>query len=146
MARIRIGLAITALVIIGGFVGGCEEGQATNSPPDVKMQRLFAAENEQLKSENEKLKGNIEQLKQQLEQCDKQRQDWQNKAQTEIKESIDGILKAGVEQNAALNNEIEQLKEEIAKLKGQQPAEQQPAIEQPKENEPNTTEEKPKML
>ena len=147
--------AIVTAVLIGALAGGCQEGQetsagSTSSPQDVKMHRLIAAENSQLKAENENLRGQTEQLKQQLAKSEEERKMWQDKAEREIKENVEGIMKIQLEENIKLTTEIEQLQAEVAKLKGESASEPQAIPEQPKENEePNTVEpkgeEKPEM-
>jgi len=103
MTRTGAGLAIVAAVCIGAWAGGCQEEQA----PDVKMNRLISAENIQLKKE-------IEALKKQINQC--------GEAQKEHQAQIEKIQSMSISANVSMNAEIERLKAEIARLKGQSPA------------------------
>ena len=124
-------------IFMGIMVGGCQEEEKT----DVKMHRLIAAENTQLKGENENLKGQTEQLRQQLAKSEEERKMWQDKSERQIKENVEGIMLIQLEENIKLTREIEQLQAEVAKLKGQIASEPQAIPEQPKENEePNIVE------
>jgi predicted RNase H-like nuclease (RuvC/YqgF family) len=130
MTKTGMSLAVAAVVLVSLSFGGCQEEQAS---PEVKIHRLIAAENSQLKGENENLKGQIEQLKQQLGRCEEEKQSWKHKAEVEIKENVEGILNTAMEQNVAQRDEIERLQAEIAKLKGERTPETEGTPEQLKE-------------
>jgi cell division protein FtsB len=131
--RIAASMGIITLVL----AAGCEKQEKA----DIKMTRLIAAENEQLTAENEKLKSQVEQLKQELAKSEEERQKWKDKAEREIKENVEGIMKLQLEQNIKLTKEIEQLQAEIARLKGETATEPQAIPEEP--NEGAGEEEKP---
>jgi TolA-binding protein len=113
--------------------GGCEEEQA-NLPQDVKTARLISAENIQHKHEIEQLKKQIEEQKQQLDKCNKERQEWQTKAEKGLQEEVAKMTSISMEGQAQVAAENEQLKAEIARLKGEKPEAPAPP-EAPESNE-----------
>ena len=78
MKNERVSLAIIVTVIIGVWVGGCQEqqqassGELANLPQDADTFRIIAAENRQLKAEIETLKTQIELDKKFIEQGNQQ--------------------------------------------------------------------------
>jgi len=107
---------------------GCQE-QGLSSE---KKSRLIAAENVQLKKEIEQHDKEIEKLKklhdeeierqeELLTRCLQEKESWKQKAQQNIKEQVDSVLAAVVDDNAKLREEIKNLKAQIEKLKTEAP-------------------------
>ena len=139
MTRTKVGLAIAAAVVIGALGGGCQEEQASQ---DVKLHRLIAVENRQLKAEIENLKKQIEEQKQEIAKCEQEKQkitqhsrEIEGRQTGEIIGQFKNVMSATIKKNAELRAEIEQLKAELAKLKGEETAE-----EKSDQNEPGAAE------
>ncbi len=131
------GLILKALALtVGVFVvlgAGCQ----TQESPDAKKSRLIAAENMRLEKELAQRGKEIERLKtqhdkqmkqqqEQLTKCLERRAALEKQLQENVKEQVESVLTAVVEENAKLQQEIKQLKAEIEKLRGQTQAEPKP--------------------
>ncbi|MBN2020824.1 MAG: hypothetical protein JW749_11445 [Sedimentisphaerales bacterium] len=134
MTKASMGLAVVMVTLISLSVTGCQEEQVLQ---DEKTYRLIGAENIRLMGENEKLIGQINRLSQALAKCEEEKQTYKHRAEVEIKENVEGILKAAMDQNVAQRDEIERLQAEIAKLKGEAGSETEATPDQPYQEEPN---------
>ena len=116
---------VLAVGIVVMLIAGCDEEQ---NLPDMKRNRLIAAENMRLTKELERRDKEIkkqkelhnkknEQQQTLLEKCLKEKNAWKEKAQQNIQEQVDKVLVAVMEQNAKLREENESLKAQIEKLK-----------------------------
>ena len=115
------------LLVIGVAImssAGCQEQEL----PSEKKSRLIAAENIELKKQLEQRDGQIEQLKKQhekqiqqqedrLAKCLKRKETVEKQLREGVKEQVDDVLSAVVEENAKLREEIKNLKAEIEKLR-----------------------------
>jgi len=115
------------LFVIGVAVAlsaGCQEEELIGA----KKSRVIAAENIQLKKDLEQRDQEIEKLKklhdkqakqqeELLTKCLQEKETWKQKAQQNIKEQVDSVLTAVVDDNAKLREEIKNLKSQIEKLK-----------------------------
>ena len=122
-------LAVGIVVIM--LIAGCDEEQNLSSTKSaVKKHQLIAAENMRLKKELEQRDKEIKRqkelhdkkIKQQqtlLEKCLKEKNAWKERAQQNIKEQVDKVLAAVMEQNAKLRDENETLKAQIEQLKAE---------------------------
>ncbi len=123
-------IVATACCTIGCvLLCGCEEANTS----DVKMHRLIAAENSQLRAqlqaETQKRDKEIKDLKDQLGQCEQEKQVWQDKADKALKEQIDGMIGIVMDEANNLKQENENLKARIKELEGQtgpSPAKEKP--------------------
>ena len=117
-------VVISAAIVAGA---GCQEEQQT---PSVKKARLVAAENIKLKKQLEQRDQEIEELKrkysrelqeqkQRLSECLKQKEDLQQQLREGMKERVEAVLSAVVEDNAKLRQEIKDLKAQITELRKQ---------------------------
>ena len=127
MTKTNAGLVIVAAMFIGAWVGGCEEDAA----PDVKANRLISAENRQLKTEIGNLKIQIEQQKQQLNRCEEEKKVWEYKAGKGLEESSTKTMEMLMSADKERSDEIERLKAEVAKLKGEKPSKSKAVEEKP---------------
>jgi len=122
------GFAVLLFANLIALIAGCEEANQS----DVKKHRLIAAENKQLQAqlqaETQRRDKEIQKLKDQLAQSEKERQDYQLKTEKErqdceqvvenaIKERIEGVLSAAMDEASKVNEENERLKAEIKQLK-----------------------------
>lgn len=114
-------LAVGLVVILGA---GCQE----QGLPGEKKSRLIAAENIQLQKELEQhvkeiksLKKQhdkeIKQLKDELTNCQKKKEALEKQLQENVKEKVDDVLSAVLDENTKLREEIKNLKAQIEKLK-----------------------------
>ena len=117
---------IVAIGVVIMLITGCAEQE----PPDMKKSRLIAAENLELKKQLEQHNKEIEKIKQMHEEsikeqqklladCLQEKDSWKNKSQQKIREQVDRVLDAVMEQNAKLREENEKLKEQIEQLQTQ---------------------------
>jgi DNA anti-recombination protein RmuC len=124
-------VVITVALVV---VAGCQEEQQT---PGVKKARLIAAENIKLKKQLEQRDQEIEKLKrrysaelqkqqEKLSECLKQKDDLRQQLKEGMKERVEDVLSAVVEDNAKLRREIKGLKTQITELRKQVEAEAQP--------------------
>jgi chromosome segregation ATPase len=129
------GLILRALALtIGAFIvlgAGCQ----TQESPDAKKSRLIAAENMRLEKELAQRGRDIERLKtqhdkemkqqqEQLTKCLERKAALEKQLQENVKEQVESVLTAVVEENAKLQQEIKALKAQIEKL--QEPIEAKP--------------------
>lgn len=121
---------ILAVVVTGLLMAGCEEEQAS---ADVKMHRLIAEENRQLKKQMDTLKSQMQQQKEQLSQCEQERQKYKENFDETLEERIDQLMTISSQATSELMAEIERLKAELAKLKEPGPAEVMQEQKQEKE-------------
>ena len=117
------------MVVIGivfVLIAGCVQQE----PMNVKMSRIVAAENMELKEELRQQDWEIKTLKEQYEQQIKDLEEtivglkeqikaWEEKSRQNVRDQVEGVLDVVVEQNAELKAMNEQLKEEIEQLKKQ---------------------------
>ena len=115
------------VVLIGAamvLIAGCA-GQRASS--DVKQSRTLAAENIELKKQLHQCKEELETLKarhaeeinnqkQLLETCQRDQEIWKQKAQQNIREQAQSVLKAVMEDNTRLREENNELKTQIEQL------------------------------
>lgn len=113
-----------AIVIVMLSIVGCGQPET----PNDRMSRLIAVENSRLKKELELYKSQIERLTMQhnletkkqeklLADCIQERESWKKKAQQNVKNQVEGVFDAVMEQNAKLIEENKKLKAEIEKLR-----------------------------
>ncbi len=134
--------AAAGVVMIAAFMVGCGEQESSQ----VRIHQLIAEENRQLRAQMDidkqkndiaiqQLQSQIKTLTEQLSKCEQQKQMWQDRADKGMKEQVDAVLTAALEQNAKMKAEIERLKGELAKLKeaGKMPAAIEKAPEANKE-------------
>ncbi|MFQ6034668.1 MAG: hypothetical protein ACE5NM_02330 [Sedimentisphaerales bacterium] len=125
----KIFILAIGLAIVAG--AGCQSTGRLSAEQELsieKKSRLIAAENIQLKKkleqrdkEIQKLKKQydkeIKQLKEELTKCQKQKEILEKRLKKGVKEQVDEVLTAVVEENAKLHKEIKELKTQIEKLK-----------------------------
>ncbi|MCJ7779005.1 MAG: hypothetical protein MUP16_11925 [Sedimentisphaerales bacterium] len=92
------------------LIAGCSE---QNTSSEVRKSRLIAA---QLKKQSEQLSKEIEEQKELLAKCLEEKK-IATQPQESVKEQMDSLLTAAMEQNAELRDENEKLKMEIRELK-----------------------------
>ena len=123
MKRAARKIFVLAVCVVVMLIVGC--GQ--QAPPGVKKSRLIAAENMQLKRELEQCNHEIEKLielhnkeikKQEklLAKCLEEKESWKQKARQNVRNQVEGVFDAVMEQNAKLLEENEKLKAQIEKL------------------------------
>ncbi len=134
------------LIIVVGIILMLISGCAQQEQMDVKMSRLVAAENMKLKEELRQQDWEIESLKEQYEQQVKKLEDmiaeykeqikaWEEKSRQNVRDQVEGVLDAVVEQNAKLKAENMLLREEVKELK-----KQLASPDEPEENEESVPE------
>jgi hypothetical protein len=117
-------LAVGTIVVM--LIAGCQEQEQI----DAKKSRVIAAENMELKKELGQRGKEIEKLKELhskeikrqeglLAKCQEEKKLWQDKADENIKEQVSEILTVVMEQNSKLQEENENLKAQIDKLKSE---------------------------
>lgn len=123
---IRKGFVLAVSVVVIMLIAGCEEQQQQNA----KKSRLIAAENMQLKKELERLSNDIEELKELhgkeiekreelLAKCLEEKETWKEKSRQNIRNQVNGVLDAIMEQNAKLREKNEKLKAQVEQLEAQ---------------------------
>ena len=116
-------LVVSVVVML---IAGCEEQQL----PSEKKSRLIAAENMQLNKELERRSKDIEGLKELhdmeiqkqeklLAKCLEEKETWKEKSRQNIRNQVNGVVDAIMEQNAKLRRENEKLKAQIEQLEAQ---------------------------
>ena len=96
-------------------------------PPSVKQSRAIAAENIEIKKQLERRDREIETLKEQYEKeikkqkklfadCQQEKEDWKNKARQNIRNQVEPVLDAVVDETAKLREENTKLKAQIEQL------------------------------
>jgi len=119
------GFVLVVSVVVVMLIAGCEEQQL----PSAKKSRLIAAENMQLKKELERYSKEIEGLKELhdreiekqeklLAKCLDEKETWKEKSRQNIRNQVNGVVDAIMDQNAKLRRENEKLKAQIEKLRG----------------------------
>ncbi|MHC4488668.1 MAG: hypothetical protein ACYSW7_05760 [Planctomycetota bacterium] len=114
---------VVSVVVVVMLIAGCEEQQL----PSAKKSRLIAAENMQLKKELERRSEDIERLKELhdreiqkqeklLAKCLEEKETWKEKSRQNIRNQVNGVVDAIMEQNAKLRRENEKLKAQIEEL------------------------------
>jgi len=117
---------IVVVGIVLMLISGCTQQESTS----IKMSRLVAAENMKLKEELRQQDWEIETLKEQHEQQVKKLEEmiteykgqikvWEEKSRQNVRDQVESVLDAVVEQNAELRVENKQLREDIEKLKAE---------------------------
>jgi outer membrane murein-binding lipoprotein Lpp len=115
---------VLGIVVVTIWITGCAQPE----PMNVKMSRVIAAENMQLKEDLRKSDWEIKNLKElHAEQVDKleklieeykgQVKIWEEKSRQNIRNQVKDILDVVLERNAELREEIKALKEDNEKLK-----------------------------
>ena len=108
------------------LIAGC----AGQESPSVKQGRALAAENIELRKQLEQRDTEIEKLTQRhsdelkkqqdlLEKCEQEKQTWKAKAQQNIRDQVQGVLDAVMEENVKLREENKALKTQIEELQAQ---------------------------
>jgi len=121
---VRKGFVLVVSVVVM-LIASCEEQQL----PSAKKSRLIAAENMQLNKELERRSEDIERLKELhdreiqkqeklLAKCLEEKETWKEKSRQNIRNQVNGVVDAIMEQNAKLREENEKLKAQIEKLRG----------------------------
>lgn len=116
-------MLIVAIGVVIILIAGCAEQET----PNVKKSRLIAAENIELKKQLEQRSKEIEKINQLYDEkikeqqnlladCLQKKESWKNKSQQNIREQVDSVLDAVMEQNAKLREKNEKLKEQIEQL------------------------------
>jgi len=119
------GFVLVVSVVVVMLIAGCQEQQL----PSEKKSRLIAAENMQLKKELERRSKEIEGLKELhdreiqkqeklLAKCLEEKETWKEKSRQNIRNQVNGVVDAIMEQNAKLRQENEKLKAQIENLRG----------------------------
>ncbi len=122
---VRKGFVVAISVVVVMLIAGCQEQQL----PSEKKSRLIAAENMQLKKELERRSKEIEGLKELhdreiqkqeklLAKCLEEKETWKEKSRQNIRNQVNSVVDALMEQNAKLREENEKLKAQIEKLRG----------------------------
>ncbi len=125
---VRKGFVLVVSVVVIMLIAGCEEQQL----PSAKKSRLIAAENMQLKKELERRSKDIERLKELhdreiekqeklLAKCLEEKETWKEKSRQNIRNQVNGVVDAIMEQNAKLRRENEKLKAQIEQLTATKP-------------------------
>jgi uncharacterized lipoprotein NlpE involved in copper resistance len=113
MKRMVHKAVILTVGVVIVLIAGCSEQDASKS--EVRKSRLIAA---QLKKQSEQLSKEIEEQKELLAKCLEEKKIAETGSQQEsVKEQMDSLLTAAMEQSAELRDENEKLKTEITKLK-----------------------------
>ena len=137
MTKTKVVCAAVTMIIMGLWVLGCQEQQT----PDTKTARLIALENKELKAQmqieikkrddeiqklNEQIQADtkkhndeVQSFSDQLAQCEHERTAGIKESEKRQKEQTEMILADVIKKNQTLNDEIQRLNAEIAKLKGQ---------------------------
>jgi carbonic anhydrase len=102
---------ILTVGIVIVLIAGCSEQDASKS--EVRKSRLIAA---QLKKQSEQLSKEVEKQKELLAKCLEEKK-IAAQPQESVKEQMDSLLTAAMEQSAKLREENEKLKMEIRELK-----------------------------
>lgn len=108
------------------LMSGCEQQETTG----VKKNRLIASENMKLKKDLKRLNVEIKKLKEQhntqikkkeklLAQSIERAEAWRKKASQNVRNQVEGVVDAVMEQNVELREENKKLKAEIEQLKAQ---------------------------
>lgn len=116
-------LAVSVVVML---IAGCEEQELQSA----KKSRLIAAENMQLKKELERRSNDIEELKElhgkEIEKqeelfakCLEEKETWKEKSRKNIRNQVNGVLDAIMEQNVKLREENKRLKAQVEQLEAQ---------------------------
>jgi hypothetical protein len=119
---------VVSVVVVVMLIAGCEEQQL----PSAKKSRLIAAENMQLKKELERHSKEIEGLKELhdreiqkqeklLAKCLDEKETWREKSRQNIRNQVNGVVDAIIEQHAKLHRENEKLKAQIEQLTSTKP-------------------------
>ena len=119
---------VVSVVVVIMLIAGCQEQQL----PSAKKSRLIAAENMQLKKELERrskdIKGlkelhdrEIEKQEKLLAKCLGEKETWREKSRQNIRNQVNGVVDAIMEQNAKLRRENEKLKAQIEQLTATKP-------------------------
>ncbi len=114
---------VLVVSVVAMLIAGCEEQEL----PSAKKSRLIVAENMQLKKELERRSEDIERLidlhdreikKQEklLAKCLEEKETWKEKSRQNIRNQVNGVVDAIMEQNAKLRRENEKLKAQIEQL------------------------------
>ncbi len=114
---------VVSVVVVVMLIAGCEEQQL----PSEKKSRLIAAENMQLKKDLERRSEDIERLKELhdreiqkqeklLAKCLDEKVTWKEKSRQNIRNQVNGVVDAIMEQNAKIRRENEKLKAQIEQL------------------------------
>ena len=114
---------VVSVVVVIMLIAGCQEQQL----PSAKKSRLIAAENMQLKKELEQRSKDIKGLKdlhdketekqeELLAKCQEEKETWREKSRQNIRNQVNGVVDAIMDQNAKLRRENEKLKAQIKQL------------------------------
>jgi hypothetical protein len=140
MTKTRDVLAFVTVAVTVVLVGGCQKEQGQSSE-DVRIHRLIALENkelkaqlaaetqkrdaeiknlrEQLQTETKKRDNDIQGLMDRLAQCEWDRTEGIKASEKKMQEQIDNIMSPLMLKNQELSAEVEKLQKELAALKGQ---------------------------
>lgn len=112
MRRIAAYVLLSLFLALLLATAGCEEA----STSDVTKHRLISVENERLKADMAKQDKKIARLAEQLEQCQSERDEWKQKAQTEVKQATEDVLSVAMDENLQLRTKLEELKTRLKEL------------------------------
>jgi outer membrane murein-binding lipoprotein Lpp len=115
---------VFAVCFIVTLIAGCGQKE----PPSVKQSRAIAAENIELRKQLERLNRQIEKLKEQhdkktneqkklLARCEQEKEAWKKKAQQNVRNQVEPVLDAVIDETAKLREENTRLKAQIEQLK-----------------------------
>lgn len=124
MKKLTYEAFVLGIIVLAILIAGCTQPEAQS----VKMSRIIAAENMQLKEELRKSDWEINNLKEQhQEQVNKlekliaeykeQIRTWQEESRRNIRSQVKDVLDLVLEQNAKLKQENDSLKAQIGQLK-----------------------------
>ena len=122
---VKKGFIVAVSIIVIVFIAGCEEQQLSGE----KKSRLIAAENMELKRELQRRSKEIEGLKELydreiekqeklLAKCQEEKETWKEKSRQNVRNQVNDVADALMEQNAKLRRENEKLKAQIEQLRG----------------------------
>lgn len=104
---------IVGVVFVAMFITGCEE-QAVS---DTKKAKLIAEENRQLKDQLQQRSKEIERQKDMLAECQEQKKVLQGQTQEKMETMMGVLLETMGKESARMQQENQELKAEIEKLK-----------------------------
>jgi len=119
MKSVRLMVAFFAVCFVVSLFAGCEEANTVedSSVGDVRRHRLIATENNQLKGQLAEKDATIAKLEKQLEECNDEQEALRKRADTQIKENIEGMLGQTMDMAAELQAENAKLRAEIEAIK-----------------------------
>ncbi|MHC4482627.1 MAG: hypothetical protein ACYSW4_03670 [Planctomycetota bacterium] len=117
-------LSAVGVAFIIMLIAGCEEEQKVeDTPTTIKMSRIVAVQNAELRKEIKRLKQQHQrELKKQqglLGKCQESKKELEKLSTKGVKNYMDDVLGPAVDENKKLREENERLKEQVGQLEAQ---------------------------